>query len=45
MSISFDAKRYFVRPRSHFYVGTTEVISAEHKLDPWVISGGVAYRF
>ena len=45
MSVSFDAKRYFVRPRSHFYAGTTEIISARHKLDPWVISGGVAYRF
>jgi len=45
MSISLDAKRYFVRPRSHFFAGTTEVISAQHKLDPWVISGGVAYRF
>jgi len=46
MSLSVDAKRYFVRPRSHFYNGAgTEVISAKHKLDPWVISAGVAYRF
>lgn len=45
MSVSLDAKRYFVRPRSHFYSGGVEVISAEHKLDPWVLSAGVAYRF
>lgn len=45
MSVSLDAKRYFVRPRSHFYSGGLEVISAEHKLDPWVLSAGVAYRF
>lgn len=45
MGISLDAKKYFVRPRSHFYAGATEVLSAKHKLDPWVISGGVTYRF
>jgi len=45
LSVSLDAKRYFVRPRSHFYAGTTEVITAKHKLDPWVVSGGIAYRF
>lgn len=43
--ISLDAKRYFMRPTSHFYAGTVEVLSAKHKLDPWVISGGVSYRF
>lgn len=43
--ISLDAKRYFMRPRSHFYAGATEVLSAQHKLDPWVVSGGVSYRF
>lgn len=45
MGISLDAKRYFMRPTSHFYKGTTEVLSAKHKLDPWVISAGVSYRF
>lgn len=45
MGISLDAKRYFMRPTSHFYAGTTEVLSAKHKLDPWVISGGVSFRF
>lgn len=45
MGISLDAKRYFLRPRSHFYAGATEVLSAQHKLDPWVISGGVYFRF
>lgn len=45
MGISLDAKKYFVRPTSHFYAGAVEVLSAKHKLDPWVISGGVSYRF
>ena len=25
--------------------GTTEVLKTRHKLDPWVISAGVAFRF
>ncbi|MEY4159480.1 MAG: hypothetical protein RLZZ136_101 [Pseudomonadota bacterium] len=46
MGISLDAKRYFLRPTSHFYNGTgTEILSAKHKLDPWVLSAGVSYRF
>lgn len=45
MGISLDAKKYFIAPRSHFYAGAVEVLSAKHKLNPWVISGGVTYRF
>jgi outer membrane protein len=45
MGISLDAKKYFIQPRSHFYAGAVEVLSAQHKLNPWVISGGVTYRF
>ena len=46
MGISLDAKRYFLKPRSHFFnAAGTEVLSAQHKLDPWVVSGGVYYRF
>ncbi|MDE1917773.1 MAG: OmpW family protein [Sphingomonadales bacterium] len=43
--ISFDAKKYWVGTNSHFYAGATEVLSARHKLDPWLLSGGVSYRF
>lgn len=45
MGISIDAKKYFMNTRTHFYAGSTEVLSTTHKLDPWVISGGVTYRF
>ncbi|MEQ1498598.1 MAG: OmpW family outer membrane protein [Novosphingobium sp.] len=45
MGISFDAKKYFMKTTTHFYAGTTEVLSTDHKLDPWVLSGGVYFRF
>lgn len=46
MGISFDAKKYFVGTKAHFYnAGGTEVLTTEHKLDPWVVSGGVYLRF
>jgi len=43
--ISFDAKKYFVKTTAHFSVAGTEVLTTEHKVDPWVVSGGVTYRF
>ena len=45
LALSFDAKRYFLRPTATWYAGTTEVIKTRHRLDPWVISAGVAFRF
>ena len=45
LGISLDAKKYFIQPRSHFYAGAVEVLSAQHKLNPWIVSGGVSYRF
>lgn len=45
LGISLDAKKYFMKTTTHFYAGTTEVLSTDHKLDPWVLSGGVYYRF
>ena len=45
LGLSLDAKRYFMKTTTHFYAGTTEVLSIDHKLDPWVVSGGVYYRF
>lgn len=45
LGISFDAKRYFVDTTARWYAGNTLAIETEHKLDPWVISAGVAYRF
>lgn len=44
--VSFDGKRYFRNTRLHVYnAGGTEVLTTKHKLDPWVLSGGVYYRF
>lgn len=45
LALSFDAKRYFLRPTATWYAGTTEVLKTRHKLDPWVVSAGVAFRF
>lgn len=44
-SLSVDVKRYFIDTTARWYVGNTLAIETEHKLDPWVISAGVAYRF
>ena len=43
--ISLDAKKYFVDTKARWYAGGTEVIATKHKLDPWVLSAGVSYRF
>lgn len=43
--ISFDAKKYFVDTTSRWYAGDVIAIETVHKLDPWVLSAGVAYRF
>ena len=43
--LSVDVKRYFIDTTARWFVGNTLAIETEHKLDPWVISAGVAYRF
>jgi outer membrane protein len=44
--LSVDAKRYWVRPTAHWSNASgSEVLATRHKLDPWVLSAGVAYRF
>ncbi|WP_068072134.1 OmpW/AlkL family protein [Novosphingobium lentum] len=43
--LTLDAKRYFLRTSAHWFAGTTEVLVTRHKIDPWVLSAGVAYRF
>lgn len=45
LGITVDAKKYFMDTKAHFNVGGTEVLRTKHSLDPWVISGGVYYRF
>lgn len=43
--LTVDAKRYFIDTTARWYVGNTLAIETEHKLDPWVLSAGVSYRF
>lgn len=44
--VSLDAKKYFMNTRLHVAnAAGAEVLTTKHKLDPWVISGGVSYRF
>lgn len=43
--ITFDAKKYWVSTNAHVYAGGNEVLSTRNRLAPWVLSGGVSYRF
>ena len=45
LSVTLDAKRYFLRPTARWFAGNTEVLRTRHRLDPWVISAGVGFRF
>lgn len=45
MGLSLDAKKYFMKTTTHFSKAGDPVLSTDHKLDPWVVSGGVYYRF
>lgn len=45
LGLSVDVKRYFIDTTAQWFVGNTLAIETEHKLDPWVISAGVSYRF
>ena len=43
--LSLDAKKYWMSTTANFYAGSTDVLTTRHKLDPWVLSAGVSYRF
>ena len=45
LGLTVDAKRYFVDTTARWYAGDTLAIETDHKLDPWVLSAGVSYRF
>lgn len=45
MALSLDAKRYFIDTTARWYAGNTIAIETEHKLDPWVLSAGLAFSF
>lgn len=43
--LSVDVKRYFIDTTARWFIGNTLAIETEHKLDPWVISTGISYKF
>lgn len=45
LGLSVDVKRYFIDTTARWFVGNTLAIETEHKLDPWVVSAGLSYRF
>ncbi|WP_227339766.1 OmpW/AlkL family protein [Sphingopyxis sp. P8] len=45
LAVTFDAKRYLVHSTARWFAGPTEVLRTRHKLDPWVVSAGLAFRF
>lgn len=47
LGLSLDAKRYFLGDvKAKWYdAAGTKLLETRHKLDPWVISAGVAWRF
>ena len=45
LGISVDVKRYFIDTTARWFVGNTLAIETAPKLDPWVISAGLSYRF
>ena len=45
LGLSIDAKRYFIDTTARWYAGSTLAIQTKHKLDPWVLSAGLGWRF
>ncbi|MGY6636746.1 MAG: OmpW/AlkL family protein [Erythrobacter sp.] len=45
LGLSLDAKRYFIGTTAQFFAGNTLALETDHRLDPWVLSAGVSYRF
>lgn len=45
LGFTLDAKRYFIGTTAQWYAGNTLVIQTRHKLDPWVLSAGLSFRF
>jgi outer membrane protein len=43
--LSLDAKKYWVATNATVYAGSTQALVVRSKLDPWVLSAGVSYRF
>lgn len=45
LALALDAKKYFLTTSAHWLVDGEEVIATRNKLDPWVLSAGLGFRF
>ena len=46
LGLSLDAKKYWVNTTLHVFNATgTEILQTDHRISPWVVSAGLAYRF
>lgn len=45
LSLSVDAKRYIMRPTATWFAGDDAVLKTRQRLDPWLISAGLGFRF
>ena len=46
LAFTLDAKRYFLSTSAHWFnAAGTEVLATRHRIDPWVLSAGIAFRF
>ena len=46
LGVSLDAKKYVMDTTAHFTTASgVEALTTKHSLDPWVVSGGVYFRF
>ncbi|MFM9936352.1 MAG: OmpW/AlkL family protein [Novosphingobium sp.] len=44
--LSLDAKKYWVQTTAHFSTaGGVEALTTRHKINAWILSAGVSYRF
>ncbi len=44
--LTLDAKKYWVKTTAHFTTAAgVEALTTRHKIDAWILSAGVAYRF
>lgn len=45
LTFSLDTKRYIMRPAATWYAGDNMVLKNRQRLDPWLISAGLGFRF
>ena len=46
LGLSLDAKKYWVKTTAHFSTAAgVEALTTRHKIDAWILSAGLSYRF